>query len=62
MSKSLYDSLIEYSSKDYYPFHMPGHKRRGISCFNPYDIDITEIEGFDNLHDQKGLIKEAIGS
>lgn len=59
MSKSLYDSLIEYSSKDYYPFHMPGHKRRGISCFNPYDIDITEIEGFDNLHDMKGLIKDA---
>lgn len=58
MSKSLYDSLIEYSSKDYYPFHMPGHKRRGISCFNPYDIDITEIEGFDNLHDMKGLIKD----
>ncbi|MBR4808350.1 MAG: aminotransferase class I/II-fold pyridoxal phosphate-dependent enzyme [Lachnospiraceae bacterium] len=58
MSKSLYDSLIEYSSKDYYPFHMPGHKRRGISCFNPYDIDITEIEGFDNLHHQEGIIKE----
>ena len=59
MSKSLYDSLIEYSKGDFYPFHMPGHKRRGISCFNPYDIDITEIEGFDNLHDQQGLIKEA---
>lgn len=26
---------------------------------NPYDIDITEIDNFDNLHDAQGLIKEA---
>lgn len=37
---------------------MPGHKRRGFEAFNPYEIDITEIEGFDNLHNATGLIKE----
>ena len=24
----LYDELIKYRDMDYYPFHMPGHKRR----------------------------------
>lgn len=46
------------------PMHMPGHKRNtGLA---PYlerlgaDIDITEIDGFDNLHDASGIIKEAM--
>lgn len=39
---------------------MPGHKRNGIRF--PYlkhfaDIDITEIEGFDNLHNASGILK-----
>ena len=38
---------------------MPGHKRCGFNGFDPYKVDITEIEGFDNLHDARGLIKEA---
>lgn len=42
------------------PFHMPGHKRntRLLGKKLPYDIDITEIEGFDNLHKPIGVIKE----
>lgn len=51
--------LIENSKSNIYPFHMPGHKRRSMGEINPYDIDITEIEGYDNLHDAKGIIKEA---
>ena len=42
-----------------YPFHMPGHKRmlqRGFP--DPYSIDITEIEDFDNLHHPQGVIQE----
>ena len=44
---------------------MPGHKRRmqwaGASSFpNPYEIDITEIEGFDNLHHPEGIIRESM--
>ncbi|SDW90739.1 Arginine/lysine/ornithine decarboxylase [Lachnospiraceae bacterium KHCPX20] len=43
---------------DPYPFHMPGHKRRQLPFANPYDIDITEIDGFDNLHRPEGILQE----
>ena len=45
---------------DKYPFHMPGHKRnaRLVGRDFPYDRDITEISGSDNLHDMSGVIKE----
>lgn len=58
---SLYDKLIEYAKDGCYPMHMPGHKRnvRYMDMINPYLIDITEIDGFDNLHDAKGILKEA---
>ncbi len=54
----LYRKLEEYSHTDYYPYHMPGHKRRlyGQSISFAADRDITEIEGFDNLHDAKGIL------
>jgi len=42
-----------------YPFHMPGHKRRKDDFANPFLIDITEIEGFDNLHHAEGILKDA---
>ena len=51
--------LEQYSKSDYYPFHMPGHKRRMEWDINPYEIDITEIEGFDNLHHPTEILKEA---
>ena len=50
--------LKELAQSDVYPFHMPGHKRQ-LSGFFPYELDITEIEGFDNLHHAKGLLFEA---
>lgn len=45
---------------DRYPFHMPGHKRNVVLTGEdfPYDRDITEIEGSDNLHDMSGVILE----
>ena len=57
----LYDKLLEYSRSDFYPFHMPGHKRnREITgAALPYDIDITEIDGFDDLHHAVGILSEA---
>lgn len=57
----LYDKLKKYSESDYYGFHMPGHKRNGevTGADLPYKIDITEIDGFDDLHHAKGLLKEA---
>jgi Arginine/lysine/ornithine decarboxylases len=38
--------------------HMPGHKRNAMQMENPYLLDITEIDGFDNLHDAEGILKE----
>ena len=40
--------LEQYAKSDYYPFHMPGHKRVPFHMPDPYTIDITEIDGFDN--------------
>jgi len=59
--KHLYEALEEYSQSDYYPYHMPGHKRQMTDGFLPqaFQRDITEIDGFDNLHDARGMIKEA---
>lgn len=51
--------LRELAQSDIYPFHMPGHKRVPSEFANPYAIDITEIEGFDNLHHAEGVLKEA---
>lgn len=53
--KSLLDKLKDHNVK---PYHMPGHKRCAISDGLPYDIDITEIDGFDNLHDMRGVLKD----
>ena len=41
----LFDKLANYGNSGIYPFHMPGHKRQKTVDFNPYKIDITEIEG-----------------
>jgi len=40
---------------------MPGHKRRQLGCL-PKELlaeDITEIDGFDNLHDANGILAKA---
>lgn len=56
----LYDRLKEYTSSDFYPWHMPGHKRRLVEFENPFSMDITEIDGFDDLHHPEGILKEAM--
>ncbi|MBO6015205.1 MAG: aminotransferase class V-fold PLP-dependent enzyme, partial [Lachnospiraceae bacterium] len=56
----LLDHLCKLNQSDIYPFHMPGHKRRrpeGISL-DLFGMDITEIDGFDNLHHPTGILKE----
>lgn len=61
MNKGLYESLKAYADSDFYPFHMPGHKRNPESgrLAGFYGMDITEIDGFDNLHQPESLIKDA---
>lgn len=59
----LIQRLRDYNATDYYPFHMPGHKRNpelGKEYENPFEIDITEIHGFDNLHHPEGILKRSM--
>ncbi len=60
-STGLYEALAEYSRSGYYPYHMPGHKRNKEAgeMAQYYGIDITEIDGFDNLHHAEGILLEA---
>ncbi|MBO5094650.1 MAG: PLP-dependent transferase [Lachnospiraceae bacterium] len=56
----LYDKLKQNKASNRYPLHMPGHKRNmaGFPMEAFYEIDITEIDGFDNLHAPEGILKE----
>ncbi|MCI5839452.1 MAG: aminotransferase class I/II-fold pyridoxal phosphate-dependent enzyme [Peptoniphilaceae bacterium] len=55
----LNEKLKSYLNEDFYPFHMPGHKRNTEILKNaPYGMDITEIKGFDNLNNPKDLYNE----
>ncbi len=58
---TLYNMLCDNADTHIYPFHMPGHKRntRLMPEINPYAIDITEIDGFDDLHHARGCIENA---
>lgn len=56
----LYDRLKQYAETDWYPWHMPGHKRQMVEFVNPFSIDITEIDGFDDLHHPEGILKDAM--
>ena len=57
----LYDALASYGESEYYPYHMPGHKRtkKLPDWERLFRIDITEIDGFDNLHQAEGILKQA---
>lgn len=61
MKKELLEYLREYRDSDFYPFHMPGHKGSAESgpLGEMYRYDITEIDGFDNLHEPKSIIQDA---
>ena len=61
MEDRLYKKLEAYGKSDFYPFHMPGHKRNPLTVDGdfPVERDITEINGFDNLHHAEGILREA---
>ena len=56
---TLFDLLTAYGDSDFYPFHMPGHKRNPEMIMGAGRIDITEIDGFDNLHHAEGVLLDA---
>ena len=58
--------LDKYKDENIVPMHMPGAKRNKelIELYmgdmgNPYEKDITEINGFDNMHNAENIIKDA---
>lgn len=64
----LVSALLHYKSKKDISFHVPGHKNGAAyswtaeikEIFGPIlEIDVTEIEGTDNLHQPEGAILEA---
>lgn len=50
MNKLIADYINELNTENVYPFHMPGHKRKESLGYDPFEIDITEIDGYDDLH------------
>lgn len=58
--ENLYQKLLKNGKSDFYPYHMPGHKRKPVTevLKRASDIDITEIDGFDNLHHAEGVLKD----
>ena len=56
----LYKKLLELNNSKLYPMHMPGHKRSRefLPAELPFGLDITEISGFDDLHNSKGLLRD----
>jgi arginine/lysine/ornithine decarboxylase len=51
--KTFFQKQIEQITSSSIPMHMPGHKRNAELLGNdlPYPIDVTEIDGADDLHD-----------
>ncbi len=61
MSADIYKMLVDYSNREVYPWHMPGHKRKLANVLeNPYKLDVTEVEGTDDLHNPQELIKASL--
>lgn len=51
--------IDDYLKENYYPFHMPGHKRSRLLNKNlGYTRDFTEIDGLDNLNDPREVFVE----
>ena len=63
MEDRLYKKLEAYGKSDFYPFHMPGHKRNPLAVEGdfPVERDITEIDGFDNLHHAEDIFEKGPG-
>lgn len=63
----IFDALVNYVQDDITPFHMPGHKKGKGATSKVTDflgrnflaIDVTGVEGMDDLHEPQGIIKEA---
>lgn len=56
--------LDRYSKRDYYPWHMPGHKRQDVFADDFWETlfrrDFTEAEGLDDLHEPELFMKDSL--
>lgn len=57
MKTPISDFINKYSSSEMVRLHMPGHK--GTSIIGVEDMDITEIDGADELFHPHGIIKQS---
>ncbi len=61
---TLFSRLQDYAASDAVPMHMPGHKRNvaGVPFLEALGAryDVTEIDGFDDLHDPHGVLQDAM--
>ena len=62
MKTPILDGLKRLKEENSISFHMPGHKGKNTLIkwgdYIPY-IDTTEVNGMDNLHDPRGIIRES---
>jgi hypothetical protein len=61
MDGGLFEMLEAYAARGIRAMHMPGHKRRAdaaryLAALGA-GLDITEIDGFDNLHRPSGVLR-----
>ncbi|MFS0656639.1 aminotransferase class I/II-fold pyridoxal phosphate-dependent enzyme [Bacillus sp. 179-C3.3 HS] len=66
MKTPLYTALLRHAEKKPYSFHVPGHHNGDVffdearSYYAPLlQLDVTELEGLDDLHHPTGVIQEA---
>ena len=57
MDTPIFDFVKKYNENKMARFHMPGHK--GVSFLGFENIDITEIDGADDLSCPDGIIKKS---
>lgn len=62
----LFEAMVQYQRQLKGNFHVPGHKQgqafdqEGVEYFSSLlQLDVTEVEGLDDLHDATGVIAEA---
>lgn len=61
MKRIFQETLNEYCNQDYYPWHMPGHKRqKNLASHIAVENDVTELPGLDNLLAPEGAIAESM--
>lgn len=60
-NRKIMEFLRDYDNKKSIRFHMPGHKGKNMSSLKEIfpSLDITEINGSDNLHFPNGIIRNS---